>query len=325
MEQTPRKHEQNKSKSFEISRLANACKISTFILHLISFASLIFPLKNKKNQPNKQKNKRINIVKIAAQRGSQAEESYWEQKQLERDRRKKKRTKWNLSMTSTDADKVRQTWVRVKFWRRGEKKKRSTKRVETCRWNGGKSWMRKSSGTASSPSRTRADELITNTWEILHYYSEKRSDLEKHKTRGQPECPQSLHSQKTKKNTRRLSICMQPAHVTAFRLEYRNESGPESFSISPSHCAASSYVTVWMCFYEISLLFFSPCEKKVDTLRHCILSPQPSLQSKWRLCDCFSDSFSLLPWFGAVLMLRRKNTLLFLSPHRWICYQQFAA
>lgn len=49
--------------------------------------------KQKKKQPNKQKNKRINIVKIAAQRGGQAEESYWEQKQLERDRRKKKRTK----------------------------------------------------------------------------------------------------------------------------------------------------------------------------------------------------------------------------------------
>ena len=40
--------------------------------------------------------------------------------------------------------------------------------------------------TASSPSRTHADEFITNTWENLHYYSEKRSDLEKHKTRGQP-------------------------------------------------------------------------------------------------------------------------------------------
>lgn len=74
--------------------------------------------------------------------------------------------------------------------------------------------MRKSSGTASSPSRTRADELITNTWEILHYYSEKRSDLEKHKTRGQPECPQSLHSQKkTKKKTHGASLFVCSPHT----------------------------------------------------------------------------------------------------------------
>lgn len=78
-----------------------------FAFNFLCFFDLHF------KKANKQKNKRINIT---AQQGGQVEERCGEQKQIERERKKEK---WNLSMTNTDGDRVRQTWEQ-------DKKKKNT-------------------------------------------------------------------------------------------------------------------------------------------------------------------------------------------------------
>lgn len=231
-------------------------------------------------------------------------------------------------MTSTDADKVRQTWVRVKFWRRGGKKKGAQSALRLADETEGKAEC------ASPPVRLHLRVVRAPMSSLLTpgrfciITARKGVTLRNIKH----EDSQSAHNlctakkkQKTKK-THGASLFVCSPHTwllsgwnTEMKVVQRAFPSPP-LTVLPVHMWL--YECVFMRFLSY---FFLRAKKKVDTLRHCILSPQPSLQSKWRLCDCFSDSFSLLPWFGAVLMLRRKNTLLFLSPNRWICYQQFAA
>lgn len=117
----------------------------------------------------------------------------------------------------------------------------------------------------------RVDELITNTWEILHYYSEKRSDLEKHKTRGQPECPQSLHSQKKKKH--HTSLYLYAARTRdCFQAEIQKwKWSRELFHLPLSLCCQFICDCMNVFLWDFSLIFL--CEKSRYSQAPYSLSP----------------------------------------------------
>lgn len=100
------------------------------------------------------------------------------------------------------------------------------------------------------------------------------------KTRGQ----ESAHNLCTDKH--RASICMQTAHVTASRLKYRNESGPESFPSLPL-TTVPVHLGLYKCVFWAFSLIFSLWKTKILTDTRYFLS-----------------SYPFLPWFCVVVRLQ---------------------
>lgn len=112
---TSKKQEQ----SFWGAKVSKDMQNEHFVFNFLCYFDLLF----KKATKQKQKNQHDCTAGWPSRRTLQGTETDW-----------KRKREWNLSMTNTDGDRVRQTWEQDKS---EEKINKTTKYVETCTWDRG--------------------------------------------------------------------------------------------------------------------------------------------------------------------------------------------